>query len=480
MDDGRTWLLPILILICALGFYTAAALSAITHLSDVTLHDKVEEGDKTAKTLDKLLDNGSYYLDNVRTLSSLFGCLTAIIAGWWMHGLAYGWAEALWSETLGKGLLQLIASVFTLLVISVLFIVLLRKLPGRLGKKFADSFAFSSLSFTRGMITVLSPLCWLIRVLSWDIGGLFGIRRGEEVEADQVTEEDIRLMVDTGSETGAIEKSQQEMIENIFEFDDNTAGDVMTHRTDVTAVESDTTVTEVAKIAVETGLSRLPVYEKDLDNIIGVLYVKDLLRLLDGGQKGGLDDMPITGFIRPILYIPESTACRALFAKFKSSKTHIAVVVDEYGGTAGIVCMEDILESIVGDIEDEYDPPEVEVRRLKDNDYILNGTIELEELNELLSIEIPDDEDYDTLGGFITHTLGYLPIPGTHPYVDFGGWRFTVVRIDDRRIDLVRAVPTPTETSTSSGVKEQKDKTEESSKDPSKRKESPKTEEKEK
>lgn len=451
MDDGRTWLLPILILFCALGFYTAMALSAITHLSDVTLRDKVEEGDKTAVLLDKLLDGGSYYLDNVRTLSSFFGTVTTILSGWWLYDLSAGWAEALWGQWLAGWLIKLIASVFTLLVISFVFIVLIRKLPGRLGKKMADSFAFKSLSFTKGLTVAFYPICWVIRILAWGAGSLFGIRRGEETEEEAVTEEDIRLMVDTGSETGAIEKSQQEMIENIFEFDDNTAGDVMTHRTDVTAVESDATVTEVAKLAVETGYSRMPVYEKDMDNIIGVLYAKDLLRLLDGGRKDGLDEMPITGFIRPILYVPESTACRALFAKFKSSKTHIAVVVDEYGGTAGIVCMEDILESIVGDIEDEYDPPEVEVRRLKEDDYILNGTIELDDLNEMLSIEIPDDEDYDTLGGFITHTLGFLPDPGTHPYVDFGGWRFTVLRIDDRRVDLVRALPTPGSVSAQKG-----------------------------
>lgn len=451
MDDGRTWLLPILILFCALGFYTAMALSAITHLSDVTLRDKVEEGDKTAVLLDKLLDGGSYYLDNVRTLSSFFGTVTTILSGWWLYDLSAGWAEALWGQWLAGWLIKLIASVFTLLVISFVFIVLIRKLPGRLGKKMADSFAFKSLSFTKGLTVAFYPICWVIRILAWGAGSLFGIRRGEETEEEAVTEEDIRLMVDTGSETGAIEKSQQEMIENIFEFDDNTAGDVMTHRTDVTAVESDATVTEVAKLAVETGYSRMPVYEKDMDNIIGVLYAKDLLRLLDGGRKDGLDEMPITGFIRPILYVPESTACRALFAKFKSSKTHIAVVVDEYGGTAGIVCMEDILESIVGDIEDEYDPPEVEVRRLKEDDYILNGTIELDDLNEMLSIEIPDDEDYDTLGGFITHTLGFLPDPGTHPYVDFGGWRFTVLRIDDRRVDLVRALPTPGSASAQKG-----------------------------
>ena len=445
MDDGRTWLLPILILACAFTFYTAMALSALTHLSDVTLRDKAEEGDQTAKLLDKLLDSGSYYLDNVRTLSSFFGALSAILAGWWLYGLSLGWAEALWSHLLGESLLELIASVFTLLIVSILFIVLLRKLPGRLGKKMADSFAFKSLSFTKGMTAVLSPLCWIIRVLSWGVGSLFGIRRGEEVEADAVTEEDIRLMVDTGSETGAIEKSQQEMIENIFEFDDNTAGDVMTHRTDVVAVEETATVADVASLAVETGFSRLPVYKKNLDNITGVIYVKDLLKLVADKSAIGedLSAMPITGYIRPVIYVPESAGCRALFGRFKATKTHIAVVVDEYGGTAGLVCMEDILESIVGDIEDEYDEQEEEVSRLKENEFMFDGTIDLTDAGELLGIEFPEDEDFDTLGGFITHTLGYIPDEGTTPYVDFSGWRFTVVIVDDRRIEKVRAAHTP-------------------------------------
>ena len=236
--------------------------------------------------MDKLLDGGSYYLDNVRTLSSFFGTVTTILSGWWLYDLSAGWAEALWGQWLAGWLIKLIASVFTLLVISFVFIVLIRKLPGRLGKKMADSFAFKSLSFTKGLTVAFYPICWVIRILAWGAGSLFGIRRGEETEEEAVTEEDIRLMVDTGSETGAIEKSQQEMIENIFEFDDNTAGDVMTHRTDVTAVESDATVTEVAKLAVETGYSRMPVYEKDMDNIIGVLYAKDLLRLFARRAEG--------------------------------------------------------------------------------------------------------------------------------------------------------------------------------------------------
>ncbi|HIT79960.1 MAG TPA: HlyC/CorC family transporter [Candidatus Faecivivens stercorigallinarum] len=425
-----------------LSCYISAVLSAITHLSDVTLHDKAEDGDAKAVLLDRLM-HGSF-LDSVRTLSSFFGCVTTLVSGWLLYGVFYRLFEQLW-EGIGVGLLRGATWLAAVLVISFCFIIVVRKIPGRLGKKYADRFAFSSVSTMYWLVRVFFPLCGIIRLVSRWIGRLFGIGREAENEQETVTEEDIRLMVDTGGEMGTIEKSQQEMIENIFEFDDNTAGDVMTHRTDVVAVEETATVADVASLAVETGFSRLPVYKKNLDNITGVIYVKDLLKLIADKSAIGedLSAMPITGYIRPVIYVPESAGCRALFARFKATKTHIAVVVDEYGGTAGLVCMEDILESIVGDIEDEYDEQEEEVSRLKENEFMFDGTIDLKDAGELLEIEFPEDEDYDTLAGFITHMLGYIPDEGTTPYIDFSGWRFTVVIVDDRRIEKVRAAHTP-------------------------------------
>ena len=442
MDDGRTWLILILVISTLLSCYISAVLSAITHLSDVTLHDKAEDGDAKAVLLDRLM-HGSF-LDSVRTLSSFFGCVTTLVSGWLLYGVFYRLFEQLW-EGIGVGLLRGATWLAAVLVISFCFIIVVRKIPGRLGKKYADRFAFSSVSTMHWLVRVFFPLCGIIRLVSRWIGRLFGIGREAENEQETVTEEDIRLMVDTGGEMGTIEKSQQEMIENIFEFDDNTAGDVMTHRTDVVAVEETATVADVASLAVETGFSRLPVYKKNLDNITGVIYVKDLLKLIADKSAIGedLSAMPITGYIRPVIYVPESAGCRALFARFKATKTHIAVVVDEYGGTAGLVCMEDILESIVGDIEDEYDEQEEEVSRLKENEFMFDGTIDLKDAGELLEIEFPEDEDYDTLAGFITHMLGYIPDEGTTPYIDFSGWRFTVVIVDDRRIEKVRAAHTP-------------------------------------
>lgn len=442
MDDGQTWLLPILIFFWLLDGYLAAVLSAVTHLSDVTLHDRAEDGDKKALMLDKLLHGKGYFLDSLRTLSSFFGSIATALTNWWLYGLSIGWFKALWQEQLSHGAIRLIAILFSLILSAVFYVIFIRKLPGRLGKKHADPFAFKSAAFMKGFTTLFWPLCALIRVISRGIGALFGIDRNAETEQETVTEEDIRLMVDTGGEMGTIEESQREMIENIFEFDDNTAGDVMTHRTDVIAVDRSATVAEVAGQAVETGFSRLPVYEKNVDNIIGVIYVKDLLQLICGDGEnlpGNMGSMPIDSYIRPVIYVPESAACRSLFAKFKTTKTHIAVVVDEYGGTAGIVCMEDLLESIVGDIEDEYDEQEEEVKELRKDEYLLDGTIDLADVTELLSVEFPEDEDYDTLGGFIIHTLGLIPDEGTNPFIDFSGWRFTVMNVDDRRIEKVRA-----------------------------------------
>lgn len=443
MDDGRTWLLPILIVLWLLDGYLAAVLSAVTHLSDVTLHDKAEEGDKQAILLDGLMHGKGYFLDSIRTLSSFFGSISAALISWWLYSLSAVWCKSLWEGQLTVAIQRLIAALFSLLVAAAFYVVFIRKLPGRLGKKYADPFAFKSAPVMKGATAFFWPLCAAIRVISRGVGVLFGLDRSTESEQETVTEEDIRLMVDTGGEMGTIEESQREMIENIFEFDDNTAGDVMTHRTDVIAVERGATVAEVAAQAVETGFSRLPVYEKNVDNIIGVIYVKDLLQLIRDERDesfGEIGEMPIDSFIRSVIYVPESAACRALFAKFKATKTHIAVVVDEYGGTAGIVCMEDLLESIVGDIEDEYDEQEEEVKELRKDEYLLDGTIDLADVAELLSVEFPEDEDYDTLGGFIIHTLGVIPDEGTNPFIDFSGWRFTVMNIDDRRIERVRAI----------------------------------------
>ncbi len=214
----------------------------------------------------------------------------------------------------------------------------------------------------------------------------------------------------------------------------------MTHRTDLVTVEKNVPLSEVIKLATEEGFSRIPVYDEVIDNIVGILYVKDLLSLL------GTDDFETKqtkDFIRNAIYVPESTRCRMLFKEFKEKKTHLAVVVDEYGGTAGIATMEDLIESIVGNIQDEYDQEEEEIKKIDDSTYSLDGSIDIEDVEELFDINIVADEDTDTLSGFIVDTLGRIPLENETPSVTIENVEFTVLLVEDRRIVRVKARKLP-------------------------------------
>lgn len=250
------------------------------------------------------------------------------------------------------------------------------------------------------------------------------------------------MLVDTGSEMGFIEESQKEMINNIFEFDDTAVGDVMTHRTEIVAVEKGAKISDVVYLATSEGFSRLPVYEGGLDNILGFIHVKDLLCLVGMNPS---DNLRLDDFIRPVIYVPERAKCRSVFAEFKKTKSAMAVVVDDYGGTEGILTMEDILEAIVGDIEDEYDEAEKTVQQLDPDTFVIEGTVELEDLIELLHIPFDEDDDYDTLGGFMTHMLGRIPREDETPSIKYEGYEFTVMLVEDRRVAKVKIHRLPAE-----------------------------------
>jgi putative hemolysin len=255
---------------------------------------------------------------------------------------------------------------------------------------------------------------------------------------DEQTEEEIRMLVGMGNQNGSIEESQKDMINNIFDFDDITVAEVMTHRTDIVAVSIDCDIMQVVKTVIEEGFSRIPVFEDDIDNIIGIIYAKDLLRLI--GQS---EPETIKNFVRPTIYIPTSNRCRELFEMFTKEKIHLAVVVDEYGGTAGIVTMEDIIESIVGNIQDEYDNEVEEIFEEEKNTFIIEGSADLDSVSRALNINIESHEDYDTLAGFITDLLGRIPNSDEQPSVEYSGVEFTVVLVEDRRILKVKAVILP-------------------------------------
>ena len=226
------------------------------------------------------------------------------------------------------------------------------------------------------------------------------------------------------------------MINNIFEFDDLDAGDIMTHRTDMTAAEISDPLSEIVSLSMDNGYSRIPVYDDDPDNIVGIAYVKDLLKYIGTDLP---EDVTLRDIIREPVFVPESMPCGDLFKQMTDKHTQMAIVVDEFGGTAGIVTLEDVLESIVGNIQDEYDDEEEEIKKINETTFTIDGITDLDEVNELVGEELPEG-DYDTLGGFVISLLGYLPSEtGDEPIVaEYKNLKFTVLSIEERRIDKIK------------------------------------------
>ncbi|MBQ8903659.1 MAG: HlyC/CorC family transporter [Oscillospiraceae bacterium] len=279
---------------------------------------------------------------------------------------------------------------------------------------------------------ILYPLVLINKGLSFILKKAIG-----EGYVEDVTEDDILSMVDAGNESGAIEDSSVEMINNVFEFNDLCAADVMTHRVNIVGVEINESLDDIIYIALEEGFSRMPVYEGSIDKILGIIIVKDLLCLVGSDN---LEEFNLRDFIREGVFIPEKCSCADTFKFLTGMKSGMAIVVDEYGGTAGIVTLEDIVESVMGNIQDEYDDEAAMIRKLKDDKYEINGEADPDEVLELFGYSLPDEHDYDTISGFVTDLLGYLPEDvSVHPQVNYESIRFVIVEVCDNCIERLIA-----------------------------------------
>ncbi len=347
---------------------------------------------------------------------------------------------AFWQGTWGRLLENLLIT-----LLGVAFIMIFsRGIPRRLAARYPEALAPALSGPAAAIVALFTPLAWFTEKMVALVLALFGIRDLDQPE--NVTEEEIRMMVDVGEETGGIEAAEKEMILGVFDFADRTVDEIMTHRTDVIAAAEDVTLEELVALAGEHGFSRIPVVGEDgLDDILGILNVKDLLPLAVADRRKRFS---VKAYVRPPYYVPESTKCRDLFATFNQQKNQIAVVVDEYGGTSGIVTMEDLLESIVGDIQDEYDNEAQEITAISQDRYTLDGDVDLTEVSRLLGCsfeERSDWEDYDTLGGLLIAMLDRIPSPGEHPAVELDGVRFAVQKSNSRQILEVLAERLPQE-----------------------------------
>lgn len=289
-----------------------------------------------------------------------------------------------------------------------------------------------------GIFSVLMALLRPVTAAADGIGNItlkkYGIK---DTSGDEpVSEEDILMLVDAVNDSGDIDESQAEMITNIFEFDDLEAKDVMTHRIDITGIERSSPLSEAAELAINEGFSRIPVYDGTIDSLCGVIYSKDLLRIC---YERKFDDLTAGDVCRDISFVPESIKCGELFEQMSASKAQIAALVDEYGGTAGIVTMEDLIEAIVGSIEDEFDDGEAtDIISLDNGSFDVLGTARPDEVMEALgaSCEIP--EEFDTIGGFVIDKLGFIPSSTQKPTVKWNNIKFTVLRADETKIEKLR------------------------------------------
>lgn len=443
MDDpgpasNLIWqLLLLLVLILCNAFFAASEMAIIT-LNDNKIQKMAEDGHKKAKQVLRLTANSSNFLATIQVGVTLAGFLTSASAANTLSEPLAAWFIGLVPATAAyAGLVETVCLVLVTLIVSFFSLVLGELVPKRVAMQKAEKLAFGAVGILLVVAKVARPLVWLLSASTNLLVRLFGM--DPHADEEQVTEEEIRMMVDVGEEKGVIEGVQKEMINNIFEFDDITAEEIMTPRVDVTALDVEDSLEEALAIGVDSGYSRLPVYEEDIDHTIGVLYIKDLLPYVG---KLIPENLALRDFVRPTLFVPGTKRGGALFAEMTEKHMQLACVVDEYGGFAGIVTVEDLLESIVGNMQDEFDHEEEEITQLDENVFDVDGSCSIEELNELLPTPLPEG-DYDTVAGFVLDQLGRIPQEDEQPSVTYDRLTLTVMSMDDRAIDRIHVEIAP-------------------------------------
>lgn len=434
-DSSLFFSLVLLFVLIAINAFFSLSEIAVISLNDNKVARMSEAGDKKAGRVLWLLREPSRFLSTIQVGITFSGLLSSAVAAESFTGRLIAALPALPIPT---DVLRVLVLVIITFFLSFLTLVFGELVPKRIGMIYSERIAFGVSGVLIAVYKIERPFVTLLCSATNCILRLCGVDPTREPE--HVTEEEIRMMVDVGNEKGVIEQSEKDMIDNIFEFDDRSASDVMTHRTELLAVDVNDKISSIVARAIEEGFSRIPVYEEDVDNIVGILYVKDMLSLIGNPDYDGVSPRSL---MREAMYVPESNRCGELLHKFKEQKVQMAVVVDEYGGTSGVVTMEDLLESIVGNIQDEYDNEEEEILKVSDILYHFDGSVALDDVEKLLDTELDEEHDYDTLGGLITDLLGRIPSENEHPSVMMNGIMFSVLSVCDRRIAKVCAEKLP-------------------------------------
>ena len=428
LQMGRIILLIVLILVNA---YFAAAEIAFISLNDAKIDLMSKDGNKKAKKIKKMLENPSSFLATIQIGITLAGFLSSAFAAETfaseLSPVLYDLVPALSIETWHN-----IAIVLITIILSYFTLVFGELVPKRLAMKYYEKIAFGTIGVIRLIAIVTAPFVKFLTFSTNIVSKIFGVSANEE---ESVTEEEIRMMVDVGEEKGTIDKEASEMINNVFEFNDKVVSEIMIPRNDVYAIDMNLSVSKVIDMISEDPefrYSRIPVYDENIDEIKGIVYIKDIL-LSDKNKS-----IKIKNFVKEAYYVPETMSVNKLFEGLRKNRKQIAVVVDEYGGTAGIVTMEDVLEEIVGEIYDEYDLVEKSYEQIDENTYMLNGGMSISDVEKVLNIDIPDG-DYDTISGYLIEELGRIPDEKEKPVIETEKAVYKVEKVEDRRIIKIKA-----------------------------------------
>lgn len=420
-----------LLLLIAVNAFFAASEIALISLNDNKLKIMADEGNKKAKHLVKLLSEPSRFLATIQIGITLAGFLASAFAA---ESFSDPIVEVLkdFNLPLSDSVLKVTTVAIITMILSYFTLVLGELVPKRIAMQKADSIAFFVVTPLSILSKVTSPFVKFLTLSTNAFVRVFGI--DPNAEEENVTEEEIRMMIDVGEEKGTIHEREKMMINNIFEFNDKTAEHIMTHRMELVSIPVTAKLEEIIEMIDQEKYTRIPVFEENIDNIIGILHVKDLISLIN--NEAGIKNFDLNEIIRKPFLIPVHKKIDELFVELQLAKTHMAIVIDEYGGTAGILTIEDLVEEIVGNIFDEYDEEEIELKEINATTFEVNGMISLSELEKPLDVELPTDE-FETLNGFLISLFGNIPPKGKVTEIKYKHLRIQTIEVTDKRIEKV-------------------------------------------
>lgn len=427
-----TEILFLVVLIMLNAFFSVSEI-ALVSLNDNKIKLMADDGSKRVKLLKKLLSQPGSFLGTIQIGMTLAGFLASAFAS---VGFSDRFADAIKNTQvpIPENIIKTVSVIIITIILSYFTLMLGEFVPKKLAIKKAEAISFWVITPLYLISVISKPFVKLIMVSSDFFVRLFGV--DPHAEEEQVTEEEIRMMIDVGEEKGTIEETEKEMINNIFEFNNKTVSEIMTHRTDIAALPVDAELNEVTSVFNQEKYSRMPVYEDSIDNIVGVMHSKYLIQFLSEGKSK--ESFDLRDIIRQPYFVPASKRTDELFQELKQSKNHLAVVIDEYGGTAGIVTLEDLIEEIVGNIFDEDDEVEKNMEKIDDNTFVIKGSVGLDEVQEALGVNSLPVDDFETLSGFITGQLGRIPENDDKSAIEYEELVFKIEEVNEKKVSKVK------------------------------------------